>query len=129
MSDWQKVKRFNHNANQKRLSVLQQLANGSIKPEQADRILSNHTVTRLPRRQISERRCQVTQGGLLAVYGFSPKPIVLFENQWHRFLEYMPTVSQYLTEHASELRKPPVEMKLKKEDTSSEESSSEEEDE
>lgn len=89
---------------QKRTSILEQVANGSLTPQKADQMLR-------PTRQRPISRtpyCHTTKSGAVAVYGFSRRPMVLYENRWYQFFEWMKTgeLEQYLKDNTEHLKKP-----------------------
>lgn len=89
---------------QKRTSILEQVANGSLTPQKADQMLR-------PTRQRPISRtpyCHTTKSGAVAVYGFSRRPMVLYENRWYQFFEWMKTgeLEKYLKDNTEHLKKP-----------------------
>ena len=51
---------------------------------------------------------RVTRSGALAVYGFSPRPVVLYANQWNRLLKHFAhpdtSLTDFVSTHEDELR-------------------------
>ena len=52
--------------------------------------------------------CHTTKSGAVAVYGFSRRPMVLYENRWYQFFEWMKTgeLEKYLKDNTEHLKKP-----------------------
>lgn len=100
----QKGSRFNHFHAQKRVSILEQVSNGSLEPDKAEQMLRPAQYRSIPRSVY----CRTTKSGAVAVYGFSTRPLVLYEDRWYKFLEWIQTgeLESYLRENSEELRKP-----------------------
>ena len=101
-----KTNRFNNLHSQKRVSILKQVSNGSIDPSKAEQLLRSVNFRSIPRNIY----CRTTKSGAVAVYGFSTRPIVLYEDRWFKFLEWLKTdeLTNYLSENSESLRKPHV---------------------
>lgn len=96
--------RFNRFHAQKRVSILEQVSNGSLEPDKAEQLLRPAHYRSIPRNVY----CRTTKSGAVAVYGFSTRPLVLYEDRWYKFLEWAQTgeLENYLRENSDELRKP-----------------------
>lgn len=96
--------RFNRFHAQKRVSILEQVSNGSLEPGKAEQLLRPAHYRSIPR----SIYCRTTKSGAVAVYGFSTRPLVLYEDRWHKFFEWLQTgeLESYLCENSEELRKP-----------------------
>ena len=93
--------KFNVN---KTRELFTRVANGSLNPESAMRMMNRRSGFRPVPETPSFK---VTRSGALAVYGFSPRPVVLYANQWQRLLEFFSSESAFDTfvgEHSEELR-------------------------
>ena len=101
--------RFNNsksfmNNESKRLSILKQVSNGSITAEYAEKLLKPVQYRTIP----STVYIRTTKSGAVAVYGFSNRPIVLYEDKWNKFMEWIGEgdLKKYLEENSESLRKP-----------------------
>jgi hypothetical protein len=101
--------RFNNsksylNTESKRLSILKQVSNGSITAEYAEKLLKPVQYRTIP----STVYIRTTKSGAVAVYGFSNRPIVLYEDKWNKFLDWISkgNLKKYLEENSDSLRKP-----------------------
>lgn len=96
--------RFNRFHAQKRVSILEQVSNGSLEPGKAEQLLRPAHYRSIPRSVY----CRTTKSGAVAVYGFSTRPLVLYEDRWYKFLEWLQTgeLESYLRENSEGLRKP-----------------------
>lgn len=96
--------KFNRFQEQKRVSILEQVSNGSLDPGKAEQLLRPSHFRSIPRNVY----CRTTKSGAVAVYGFSTRPIVLYEDRWHKFLDWLKTdeLQNYLKENSDSLRKP-----------------------
>ena len=95
---------FNRFHTQKRVSILEQVHNGSLEPGKAEQMLRPSRFRPISRTVY----CRTTKSGAVAVYGFSTRPIVLYEDRWYKFLEWIQTgeLGDYLKENSDTLRKP-----------------------
>lgn len=101
--------KFRHRGNQRfnvkrTRDLFARVANGSLNPESAMRMMNKNSRFRPVPETPSFR---TTRSGALAVYGFSPRPVVLYANQWRRLLSFFEQESafeNYLTENSDELR-------------------------
>lgn len=100
----QQAGRFNRFHAQKRVSILEQVSNGSLEPGKAEQLLRPAHYRSIPRSVY----CRTTKSGAVAVYGFSTRPLVLYEDRWYKFLEWLQTgeLESYLRENSEALRKP-----------------------
>lgn len=96
--------KFNRFHAQKRVSILEQVSNGSLEPDKAEELLRPAHYRSIPRNVY----CRTTKSGAVAVYGFSTRPLVLYEDRWYKFLEWLQTseLENYLRENSEALRKP-----------------------
>jgi len=101
--------RFNNsksfmNNESKRLSILKQVSNGSITAEYAEKLLKPVQYRTIP----STVYIRTTKSGAVAVYGFSNRPIVLYEDKWNKFMKWIEEgdLKKYLDENSDSLRKP-----------------------
>lgn len=105
MSDWKlKSNNYKSNVDSKRLSVLERVSQGSLDLNDAYSMLFKKKVNnkRIP----NEPYCKVTDHGLVAIYGFTPRPLVLFEDRCLNLLDYMPEVRKFVEENTDKLKKP-----------------------
>lgn len=95
---------FNRFHTQKRVSILEQVHNGSLEPGKAEQMLRPSRFRPISRTVY----CRTTKSGAVAVYGFSTRPIVLYEDRWYKFLEWIQTgeLDNYLKKNSDTLRKP-----------------------
>lgn len=95
---------FNRFHTQKRVSILEQVHNGSLEPDKAEQMLRPSRYRPISRTVY----CRTTKSGAVAVYGFSTRPIVLYEDRWYKFLEWLQTgeLGSYLKDNSDTLRKP-----------------------
>lgn len=102
----QDLNKFNRLHAQKRVSILEQVSNGALEPNKAEQLLRPGYYRSIPR-SIYYR---TTKSGAVAVYGFSTRPLVLYEDRWYKFFEWIKTgeLENYLRKNSKELRKPSI---------------------
>ena len=74
--------------NRKPMSAYQQLS-GIINQLKSEEISLNDAMNKIQLKESSPTRpyCKVTSSGALALYGISKQPIVLYADQWFKFLK------------------------------------------
>lgn len=53
-------------------------------------------------------RCKVGASGGVSVYGLGRFPVTLYQEQWMRLAEFMPSVRDFIADHRDELKAKPA---------------------
>lgn len=86
-----------------REDILNRLATGKIKVEEAQKLLS--CVEMATRRGLF---CKVSPKGALSVYGLQRMPVTLYVEQWERLFAFSDEIKAFMVEHDKELSRKPV---------------------
>lgn len=81
-----------------RKEILVKVAAGELTPEEADGLLKN-----LPESP-GVLSCKVSPKGAVSVYGLQRMPVTLYADQWHRLLDFGPTIRDFIAQHRASLR-------------------------
>ena len=112
---------FNNNNNnntnsRKPMSAYQQLS-GIISALKSEEMSLNDAMNKIQLKEMRPTRpyCKVTGSGALALYGISKQPIVLYADQWNKFLkvaksDYMDNYTKYNQERLKFKRLPRKQM-------------------
>ncbi|MGQ9605389.1 MAG: hypothetical protein ACUVTW_04250 [Thermogutta sp.] len=81
-----------------RKEILAKVAAGELTPEEADGLLKT-----LPE-SAGVLSCKVSPKGAVSVYGLQRMPVTLYADQWHRLLDFGPTIRDFIAQHRASLR-------------------------
>jgi len=84
----------------KKEEILQKLAAGELKVEDASKMLASVDT---PRR--GQLYCKVSPKGAISVYGLQRMPVTLYVEQWERLLDFTDSIREFMTEHSSEFKR------------------------
>lgn len=89
-------------------SILRRVADGSLNPDVAVKMINSGYRSNYRRPVPVKPYYRVTRSGALAVYGFSPRPVVLYANQWNKLLKHFEhpdtNLTDFISTHEDELR-------------------------
>lgn len=83
--------------------VLQLVATGKVKIEQAAQMLAVLEPTRAP----GKLSCKVSEKGAISVYGLQRMPVTLYVEQWERLLEFGDQIKTFAKANDSKLTRKP----------------------
>jgi hypothetical protein len=87
-------------ADKARQEILNRLATGTIKVEEAQAELA-----RVESASRGRLYCKVSAKGALSIYGLQRMPVTLYVEQWNRLLDFSDNLRQFIKEHDSELKR------------------------
>ena len=80
--------------------ILEKLAAGEIKPEEASKLLDEAEQAKR-----GSLYCKVSQKGAISVYGLQRMPVTLYVEQWERLLDFGDEIRGFMKEHDAELKR------------------------
>ena len=80
--------------------ILQNLAEGKMKVEEASKLLAQ---LEPPRR--GSLYCKVSPKSAMSLYGLQRMPVTLYVEQWERLLDFADELRQFMKEHNPELKR------------------------